>query len=216
MSVIVDVRVPASGFELGRALRVQFGERVELETLVPLGERAIPLLWVYHVDREAFVASATAHPSVRELREMDAFDDRSLFALEWAVETDGVLRAIVSNGGQLLEATGSHEEWRLELRFPDHEAVSAFRAACDGANVPLTVRRVVHPDGDDERDYGLTALQRETLLLAVESGYYDVPRRCTTVELGEKLGVSDQAVTERLRRGIATLVTNVFVASDGD
>jgi len=39
--------------------------------------------------------------------------------------------------------------------------------------------------------------QREAPVLAVESGYDDIPRTCTTVELGEKLGVSDRAVTER-------------------
>ncbi|WP_249361517.1 helix-turn-helix domain-containing protein [Haloterrigena sp. H1] len=33
-------------------------------------------------------------------------------------------------------------------------------------------------------------------------GYYDIPRGCTTAELADELGISDQAVTERLRRAI--------------
>jgi len=40
--------------------------------------------------------------------------------------------------------------------------------------------------------------------LAVRLGYYDIPRGCTTAELADELGISDQAVTERLRRAIGT------------
>nr|WP_084383819.1 helix-turn-helix domain-containing protein [Halalkalicoccus paucihalophilus] len=56
--------------------------------------------------------------------------------------------------------------------------------------------------------FGLTPIQRETLLLAIERGYYEIPRQCTTLKLAEELGVSDQAITERLRRAIVTLVSN--------
>jgi predicted DNA binding protein len=59
--------------------------------------------------------------------------------------------------------------------------------------------------------YGLTPRQRRTLELAVRRGYYDIPRRCTTIELADELGISDQAVTERLRRGIVTFVTNALL-----
>jgi len=50
----------------------------------------------------------------------------------------------------------------------------------------------------------LSEPQREALTLAVRRGYYDIPRGCTTAELADELGISDQAVTERLRRAIGT------------
>lgn len=54
------------------------------------------------------------------------------------------------------------------------------------------------------------------LIKAVENGYYALPRGTTTNELGESFGISDQAVTERLRRGISNLVTNtLLITADG-
>ncbi len=67
---------------------------------------------------------------------------------------------------------------------------------------------------DSGPDFGLTPVQRETLLLAVDRGYYAIPRECTTLELAEELDISDQAVTERLRRAIVTVVKNTVQFSD--
>jgi hypothetical protein len=52
--------------------------------------------------------------------------------------------------------------------------------------------------------------------VAVEAGYHDIPRTCTTVELADKLGISDQAVTERLRRAIVNLVSNTLLAAEDE
>lgn len=60
--------------------------------------------------------------------------------------------------------------------------------------------------------YGLTEPQRETLTRAVQGGYYSIPRRMSTKDLAEELGISDQTVTERLRRAIVTIVENTLMA----
>ncbi|EFW93068.1 DNA binding domain-containing protein [Haladaptatus paucihalophilus DX253] len=51
-----------------------------------------------------------------------------------------------------------------------------------------------------------TEQQHETLRSAMDRGYYEIPRRMTTTDLAEELGVSHQAVSERLRRGHRCLV----------
>lgn len=63
---------------------------------------------------------------------------------------------------------------------------------------------------------GLSRAQREALDLAISEGYYSVPRRTTTAELAEQLGVSDQAVIERLRRAMTTLGRKYMTASRED
>jgi len=55
--------------------------------------------------------------------------------------------------------------------------------------------------------------QRETLSYAVSAGYHSLPRRVSTKDIAEEFDISDQAVTERLRRGITTLVTNTLLAA---
>lgn len=52
------------------------------------------------------------------------------------------------------------------------------------------------------------------LASAVRGGYYDIPRRMSTQDLADEFGISDQAVTERFRRGIASLVAHTLLPAD--
>ena len=213
MSVIADIRIPACDFELGRLLDLSDGASIELETLVPVGERAVPFFWVYGVDTEAFAARLNDRRGIKQIEIVEAFDSQALYGLDWNADSDRLLSAIRDQCGQIVRATGSDEEWRFELRFPDHDAMSTFRRRCEDAGATITVARVSHPTGPDARArFGLTEHQHEALTLAVEMGYYEVPRRCTTVEVASELGISDQALTERLRRGISALAENTVFA----
>jgi predicted DNA binding protein len=58
--------------------------------------------------------------------------------------------------------------------------------------------------------FGLTPAQRETLVAAVDGSYYPIPRRLSTEDLADRFDISDQAVTERLRRAIVALTENAL------
>jgi len=118
-------------------------------------------------------------------------------------------------GAALLGATGGADRWEIELRFPSHETLSDFQAYYVDHDIPVSIEKIYNPTKPDAGPwYGLTAVQRETLTNAVEDGYYSLPRRISTKELAAEFDVSDQAVTERLRRGISTLVTNTLLAAE--
>jgi predicted DNA binding protein len=217
MSVIVELEVAAHEFELGRILQVTAGMRVEMETIVPAADRAVPLFWVYKVDADAFESSVRDHESVNSITAVDIFEDRALYAMDWAVGSDQFFQAVVGNEGSILNATGFAREWGFELRFASHDDLGSFRADLEDARATFEVLRVYNPTRPDAGPwYGLTPSQREALVLAVEAGYYDIPRTCTTVELADKLGISDQAVTERLRRAIVNLVSNTLLAAEDE
>jgi hypothetical protein len=56
----------------------------------------------------------------------------------------------------------------------------------------------------------LSPRQYDALRLAVEDGYYEIPRRTTTAELADRLGVSRRTAEEHLRRAENKLVAAVF------
>jgi len=56
----------------------------------------------------------------------------------------------------------------------------------------------------------LTDPQREALVLAYERGYFNSPREVTMEELGAELGITQQAVASRLRRGIDQILGERF------
>ena len=61
----------------------------------------------------------------------------------------------------------------------------------------------------------LSETERETLEAAVDEGYFESPRQITMTELGEELGISQQAVASRLRRGLRGILGSTLAALDG-
>ncbi|MFT4889647.1 MAG: putative DNA binding protein [Halobacteriales archaeon] len=213
MSVIVELDVQATDFELGRALAVPGRARIKLEDLVPLAGQMVPLFWLYETDPTEFVETVRAHRSVHGLTEFDDTGDRILYALKWDPTADELLSAIMDKGGYLLKGAGSGTQWSLQIRFPDHESLSTFDNTCREHGIDFEVERVYNPTPPEAGEwFGLSTAQRETLLLALQEGYFDIPRQVSTKELGDELGVSDQAVIERLRRAVRTLADNTILS----
>ncbi|MCU4718331.1 helix-turn-helix domain-containing protein [Halapricum hydrolyticum] len=211
MTVIVELTVPSEAFELGRILSIEGPGRVTLETMVPLGGRPTPFVRVRHDVRDEFVQSVRKHPTVSDIRPLNTHDGETLYALEWDPSEDTLFRTILEDDIVLLEAAGSADRWGFELRFPSHETLSEFQEFYLEQNLDVTIDRIYNPTKPDAGPwYGLTSPQRETLAHAVEHGYYSLPRGISTKELGVEFDISDQAVTERLRRGITTLVSNTI------
>lgn len=54
--------------------------------------------------------------------------------------------------------------------------------------------------------YSYTDEQQETLLTALELGYFEIPRETSLEEVANVMNISTDAVSEQLRRGQANLV----------
>ena len=207
MSVLTEIRLLAEEFELGQILGVEGVSAIELETLVPSGDLAVPLLWVYEPIGEDFLESVLRYPTVNDISAVDVFEDRTLFRLDWDASQDHLFQCILRNDGQISSATATAEGWDFEIRFPDRESLSRCQTCWEDAHISIEVLRIFNPtDPEAGPWYGLSEPQRKALMLAVEMGYYDIPRGCSTADLATELGISDQAVTERLRRAIGTFV----------
>lgn len=215
MSVIAEVRIPPDDFELGQILDLDEAAAVELETLVPSGDVTVPLFWVYEPVENGFLDAVERYPTVNSVTEVDVFEDRTLLRLDWDASQDHLFRCVLDHEGQILGATGTSEGWDFEVRFPQREALSQYRTCCEDAHISLEIIRVYNPTNPGVGPwYGLSEPQREALMLAVRMGYYDIPRGCTTEELADELGISDQAVTERLRRAIAAFTRHALTTPE--
>ena len=213
MSVIAHLRIPSTSFELGRILEMESGVTGRLENLVPLGEKAIPFILIHQHVHDAFEQKVSNHPAVDQIAKVSHHDDMTLYSLEWDVNRDIFFQGVIEQDAQLLSASGGEHAWEFELRFPTHDALGRFQQFCLNANIQLEVGRVYQPLKPPAGQwYGLTEAQRETLVQATAGGYYSIPREMSTQDLADSLQISDQAVTERLRRAIETLVENTLIA----
>jgi predicted DNA binding protein len=214
MSVIAELSIPAHEFELGRILDIEGGTTIELEEMVPLGETAVPFFSLREGSSNAFEDSVRDHPSVDTLQQISTHEGEVFYSLGWRHERDLVFEGFLETGAHLLTATGHENNWEFELRFPGHDALSAFKEYCENAHVSLTVQRIYNPTKPGDAPwFGLTEVQRNTIMYAVDHGYYAIPREISTQELADEFGVSDQAVTERLRRATIALVENTLAVA---
>jgi len=121
------------------------------------------------------------------------------------VETDGIF---VSGRRRV-------DYWDVTLRFPDRDAFSSFQTACARTDVEPRIQAIHDQEGTPQAtQYDISDPQREILLLAAREGYFDVPRRVSLADLAGELDVSSQAASERLRRGLDSLVERALLTPE--
>jgi hypothetical protein len=210
--VIIELALPAAEFQLGRILSTEGETKVTLKTMVPLGDQSVPFFHVVDHAREAFEANVRNHQSVADLYEVSSDNGETLYGLDWEIAEDAFFASVIALDGHILEASGGHETWVFQIRFRTHDALSTFQQTCFDDDIPIDIRRIYNPTKPDAGPwYGLTAAQRETLMYAVEMGYYSLPRQISTQEIADEFDISDQAASERLRRAIDMLVSNTLL-----
>ncbi len=213
MTVIAEITVPAEAFVLGGLLEEESAVRVELERIVPLQEAIIPLFWVSGGDATVTEKQLHDQSQVEAVDVLAVIDDRVLYEVRWSDDVNGLVQALVESRAKILKASGTDGVWDLRLRFLSHGDLSAFNVALTERQIPVTLRRIYNPIQPAEKPM-LSREQRETLLTAYRQGYFNVPRRTTLTSLASAEGVSDSALSQRLRRGLNTLIEQTLLADD--
>ncbi|MFC7009559.1 bacterio-opsin activator domain-containing protein [Halalkalicoccus salilacus] len=112
---------------------------MQLERVIPAGDRTISLIWIHAANPEPAEQELREHRLVKLITRLETFEDRTLYRIDWAEEPDSVFTEIRTQRAVLLDAVGVGESWQFELRFPTHTALSEFHANCKDAEIPLTI-----------------------------------------------------------------------------
>jgi predicted DNA binding protein len=105
------------------------------------------------------------------------------------------------------------------LDIPDRNTLIDLLSTIEDPECPVLTRDIRQTtesaDGQVRIDLNeLTAKQQQALELAVEAGYYERPRDVDLGELGEQLGISKSAVSQRLRAAERKLIENAVHQDD--
>lgn len=203
---------------LGPALDAASAEAADISSLDATGEGPLcAALWLAGDGadlREPLAERAVA----RTTTEVAAGRKGSLYRVRYGQAFDGadVYRAAVEHEGVLVSGRAGAGAWTLRLQFPDRDATAAFRDRCAAAGVAGSVETLSESGGSPRAaQYRLTERQRRTLAVAARRGYFDVPRQTSLAGLADELDVSSQAASERVRRGLDSLVEEALL-SPGD
>ncbi|HET7324301.1 MAG TPA: helix-turn-helix domain-containing protein [Halococcus sp.] len=214
MSTIAEVTLPAAEFALHETLEAVPGAKFEIERVVAHSEsRIMPFIWATDetTDQEALEEALADDPSVDNVVELAAFDDEWFYRMEWIENIQVVLHTLLEQDGTILNAEGRNDEWHLRALFPNRDSLSATYDFCKEEGLAMTVTSIYELDGEHRDQYGLTETQHETLITAVEKGYFDIPQKSTLDDLAAELDISHQALSERLHRGHKTLIENALI-----
>lgn len=205
MVAIIDFEVPAQQFALGRLCEVFPDINIELERVIPLGSSVIPLLWVSGVDLDEFEREVRSDPIVQDVNDLIQANERWLFKIDWAPEVDGLLDPMIANEADVLRAKGGPEAWEFRTQFENRSRLASFYDDCLTHDVHIEILRIYNPEFPAENS-ALTDLQADALQMSYDAGYWDVPRKVNLVELAEQMEISDTALSQRLRRGVKTII----------
>lgn len=215
MSVVAEFTVPADEFLLGETLQTIPETRVEIERVVAEDQRVTPYFWASGVDFDDFEAVMDDDPSVESVATLENHAESRFYRAVWNESSPGVTYAIEDTDATILSATGRDDAWSIRILFPDDGAISSFHTFCRSYDLSFELTRLYesrHPEAVGK--YDLTEKQREALVAAREAGYFAVPRRIRLEQLAERLDISPNALSARLRRGHANLVDNTLRHAD--
>lgn len=211
MSVLVEFTIAAGEFRLGEVLDGTGGVQFELERIVPMGQEMMPFVWVRGGDHAVFETRLRNHDLVEELLVLDKVGDSGLYRITWTNSPTDLAHGITAAEGSVLEARGN-DVWAFRLRFPSHDHLVEFHEYVLSADIPLQVKRsyplAQSPDAGNH--FGLTECQREALLIALERGYFSTPRETSLGDVATELGITRQAMSDRLRRANEKVLREVL------
>jgi len=207
MATEATFTVPASQFPLGSIFSQHPEVRVELERVIPSQDRVIPYVWVRGQSADSIQPTFDDHPAVDRIVLIDSVADEYLFRADWNRAYDGVLNTLAETDLTLIEGTGTHEQWSFDVRGENRRDLAAFQQGCQQYDIPIRITKVhALTPVESITEAAMTDSQQEALVLAYKRGYFESPRAVTMTDLGEELGISQQAVGSRLRRGISRIL----------
>lgn len=218
VSIIAELRVSGPGATLLHANRAAPGVRLELERAVaPVeGEPAL-FLWATGEGFEAFEAAIPDDPTVDRFEVVEDVEGRRFYRVV-VDRTETADSATIEQevGASRLSAGVTAKGLQFEIRFPDWSALQRYVDLAREADLEVTLQ-AVYPanEGTPPERYGLSAKQLEVLERARAGDYFAVPRGTNLDAIADDLGISKQAASERLRRGLASLLDSTLGAEAG-
>lgn len=216
MSLRADVHLDSPALVMGETTRAVPDLSFEVEHQSSISMFLVSVDAAPLDGQEGFAALEDAlrsDPTIESFRVAIDNGIRRIYALELDIDRPILSEVAAELGINVLSAWSRPGEggWTFELEVPDRQALVDLRQFWEKEDVPFDLRRLFTQEPTSpETSYGLSEVQRETLLTAYESGYFEVPRGISQRELAEVLGASPTAVSQRVRRAITTLIDNTL------
>lgn len=219
MALIVEFAVPTGKFALSETLASVPNATLEVGRVVADASDSITAyVWARAPDFEALEAAFGADPTVRSLTVLSEAGDERSYRMTWDEPIDLLVHVMTEQQGTVIHAANRGDAWALRVSFPEGDALEQAQELKELARrneFSLEVQGIYRTDEYRGAKPEMTGPQQEALVAAFEAGYFEVPKGVTLAELAEAEGVSHQAMSERIRRGVHYLIEQTLVTGGG-
>ncbi|WP_114579183.1 helix-turn-helix domain-containing protein [Saliphagus sp. LR7] len=212
MTTVTELALTSDEVALAETFEALPDLEMRIKSIVAEGsQQAMPLVWIAGEPRPEIEDALSNDSSVAEFDSLleDSETDENLYRIEYAAGVSDMYSAIFSNDGTILDAQCSASNWTFRLLFPERDLLSETVSELEDQGITVDVKRMVKAgrNADLEETAALTEPQEEAINEAYDRGYYDVPRRISLEDLATEVGISHQALSERLRRANKVLAS---------
>lgn len=141
--------------------------------------------------------------------------DGRIYLIEYSDRVVLVSPTVVEVQGLVLESRSRKGGWELRLQLAGYDSLYELRDYIEehGFEYGITeISQATESGLQSEND--LTEPQIEALVCAYRDGYFDKPREASLEDLSSVLGVSQAAVSGRLKRGIERIIEKTLIEND--
>lgn len=215
MTIEASFTIKQADFPLSAVFAQLTDATIELDRVVPTGEAIVPYFWIDANDTDQFSADLRGEPGIEGVTVIDRVEKQIFLRVDWNLDHESVLTAVVTTDITLISGLGNDEQWTFDVRASTQQELSEFQTYCRDHDIPIELTEL-HAISSlrSDREYDLTDGQRKTLILAYSLGYFDSPRNAVQGDIADDLGISRQAVSSRLQRGIRRLVASTLIAPE--
>lgn len=178
--------------------------RYEYGTLAE--ERRLHFVSAFTDEYETVEEAMRADPTVADPTRVAVFENRVIYAISIATDLEIIPDRCAAYGVFVFTITSAKDGWVARIHLPDRDALSAFQSYCCDQGISFRMTQLYDSSASDDRTYFLTEQQRDILTMAYYTGYFDIPRGATQDDLANRLGISDSAVSQRIRRAVSELI----------
>ncbi|APX98438.1 helix-turn-helix domain-containing protein [Natronorubrum daqingense] len=211
MGLIAEFRLTSLELPLTNAVAAVPAVTVYIERLLVVDpDRPVAVCRVVDDPDDEFRDAVTADPTVADAVAIDDADEHARYRIELRDPPVPIYRKYIELGTIPLGGIVTVDGWWARARFPDRDALAAYREFCLERGATFHLERLTRESAADDPPFSLTNEQYDALVAARDIGYFEVPRAASTEAVGEQLGISGPSASERIRRGIDRLLENAL------
>jgi predicted DNA binding protein len=135
-------------------------------------------------------------------------DEKAIYSFEYTDEAKVLSPVVSAANGVILDMENDGSAWILTVWIPERTELVHLWEYAQENDVDIELLRVNEYASLGTTDAGLTDSQRDALLVALETGYFEEPRDATLGDVAADLDISQPAASGLLRRGIKRLIVS--------